>query len=514
MDNSLGRRISELRERRGLSITQLAKLAGVSKSTLWDIENGKIMPTITTLWSIANALGVTFGELAPYDIVIKDGGIEVRLIERGHGREVYLMKLSRGGYRRAAPHGSNPLEEVYVVDGAMVAGCVESPQFIWRGKRAVFNGGLEHIYLGVAGETVALVIMRYGERFEESSPPARRAAPHFPRYRDLIDDVVSNELLSDLVRAVNTRHRPEHESLAGDILTAELETLSGRLAVPRVVVDNFKKVKEAGIERGSSTFESNIDAVRYFIYEPLHPGYAEQVVYVAYELYRRGVDEVVSVGCGPGIHEAALREILGIEILCIEPAAVFRALSGYKTVDEIPSGASAVISFGASHHIPNFLREVGSRLREGGILIVSDEFIGEHHDERSRALSLIQHHLTYLLDIPIKCCREALESAYFYASRGRLRPALAFTAKAYIEVYEKIGDLSIGVEEAFLNFFYLELSALLLGVANIEERKTSVARFIDEAAEHGLRLLSHYKVYSTGPGKWGSGTHVLVFKKV
>ncbi|AEA13331.1 transcriptional regulator, XRE family [Thermoproteus uzoniensis 768-20] len=78
----------------------------------------------------------------------------------------------------------------------------------------------------------------------------------------------------------------------------------------------------------------------------------------------------------------------------------------------------------------------------------------------------------------------------------------------------KIGELGIGAEEAFLNFFYLELSALLLGIANIEERRTSAVRFVDEAAERGLRLLSHYKVYSTGPGKWGSGTHVLVFKKV
>jgi len=59
----VGRKIKELREEREWSLSELAKLASVSRSYLYRIEIGKSSPTEDKLRSIANALGVTLSNL-------------------------------------------------------------------------------------------------------------------------------------------------------------------------------------------------------------------------------------------------------------------------------------------------------------------------------------------------------------------------------------------------------------------------------------------------------------------
>jgi transcriptional regulator with XRE-family HTH domain len=59
----LGRRISGLRERRGLSQTQLADLAQIGRAHLSQIENGAVAARIDTLYALAEALEMTLSEL-------------------------------------------------------------------------------------------------------------------------------------------------------------------------------------------------------------------------------------------------------------------------------------------------------------------------------------------------------------------------------------------------------------------------------------------------------------------
>lgn len=49
-------KIKELRENKRMSIRELAKISGVSKSQISDIENGRTHPTIPTLCLLADAL--------------------------------------------------------------------------------------------------------------------------------------------------------------------------------------------------------------------------------------------------------------------------------------------------------------------------------------------------------------------------------------------------------------------------------------------------------------------------
>ena len=62
MDN----KIRKCREDVGISQTELAKLAGISRPFLSNIENGTAVPTICTAHKLAFALGKTVDELFPH----------------------------------------------------------------------------------------------------------------------------------------------------------------------------------------------------------------------------------------------------------------------------------------------------------------------------------------------------------------------------------------------------------------------------------------------------------------
>src|SRR5438477_3557907 len=59
----VGANLRRLRSRRGLSLERLARRSGVSRAMLSQIELGKSVPTINSLWKIARALEVTFATL-------------------------------------------------------------------------------------------------------------------------------------------------------------------------------------------------------------------------------------------------------------------------------------------------------------------------------------------------------------------------------------------------------------------------------------------------------------------
>jgi transcriptional regulator with XRE-family HTH domain len=59
----LGRRLSQLRKKHGLSQTQLADMAQIGRAHLSQIENGAVAARIDTLYAIAQALDLTLEEL-------------------------------------------------------------------------------------------------------------------------------------------------------------------------------------------------------------------------------------------------------------------------------------------------------------------------------------------------------------------------------------------------------------------------------------------------------------------
>lgn len=78
---NIGPRLKQIRERKGLSLRALAKLAHVSHSFIADIEAGRSKPSIDTLQSLAKALGVSLNELVDINDLPDDPPSDIELEE-------------------------------------------------------------------------------------------------------------------------------------------------------------------------------------------------------------------------------------------------------------------------------------------------------------------------------------------------------------------------------------------------------------------------------------------------
>ena len=67
IQKNMGKNIKTIREQKKITLDSAAKLTGVSRSMLAQIEKGEVNPTISILWKIANGYKVSFTSLVKYD---------------------------------------------------------------------------------------------------------------------------------------------------------------------------------------------------------------------------------------------------------------------------------------------------------------------------------------------------------------------------------------------------------------------------------------------------------------
>jgi putative transcriptional regulator len=58
LKKKIGLRIIQLREKKGWSQADLARACGKDRQAMEKLENGKVNPTLWTLWEVAEGLGV------------------------------------------------------------------------------------------------------------------------------------------------------------------------------------------------------------------------------------------------------------------------------------------------------------------------------------------------------------------------------------------------------------------------------------------------------------------------
>lgn len=62
---SMKKLVSSEREKQNLSLQEVADRAGITKSYIWEIEQGRsVNPTVRTVYGLAKALGVPFVSMA------------------------------------------------------------------------------------------------------------------------------------------------------------------------------------------------------------------------------------------------------------------------------------------------------------------------------------------------------------------------------------------------------------------------------------------------------------------
>lgn len=173
MNQIVAKNIKGLRQKEKLSMEELSRLSGVSKSMLAQIERGEGNPTISTLWKIANGMKVPFDALTvrpkkEYEIVkIK----EVQPILEDQGRvknysifpddenrrfAVYYLELEPGSFWSSEPHLPGTEEFVAVFEGSIEI-CASANRFRLDAKESIrFKADTEHSYRNVGTTTASL----------------------------------------------------------------------------------------------------------------------------------------------------------------------------------------------------------------------------------------------------------------------------------------------------------------------------------------------------------------------
>ncbi|AGA68931.1 putative transcriptional regulator [Desulfitobacterium dichloroeliminans LMG P-21439] len=137
--SAFGEKLKAIRDSRNLNLSNVSELTGISKAMLSKIERGESVPTITTVWKIANGLKVTLNSLAgeaDSSYIIKDISNTTPLIDEGGLFKLYNI------------FPFSPLDGIQVFYGVFKAGYhYEPPMFIHEssGKEycIVFKGELD-----------------------------------------------------------------------------------------------------------------------------------------------------------------------------------------------------------------------------------------------------------------------------------------------------------------------------------------------------------------------------------
>ena len=98
---SLGERIREERVSRGVSLRTLAAQVGVSASMISQIETGKSQPSVSTLYAITSALGVSIQEV--FDAALRDAPPPSRVAGDPTPPTTVLQALGSSRGRRIGP---------------------------------------------------------------------------------------------------------------------------------------------------------------------------------------------------------------------------------------------------------------------------------------------------------------------------------------------------------------------------------------------------------------------------
>lgn len=176
---SLGPRIARSlrreRTRAALSVSELARRAGVSKATVSQLEAGAGNPSVETLWAIATTLGVPFSVFVeepeqPAHLIraAEHSGIrasgssyEALLLAAGAANtrtDLYLIRAEPGSPRASEPHPAGTTEHVVLLSGRARVGPADEPFELSPGDYLRYPGDAPHVFEALEPGTSAILV--------------------------------------------------------------------------------------------------------------------------------------------------------------------------------------------------------------------------------------------------------------------------------------------------------------------------------------------------------------------
>ncbi len=170
--------LKNLREQKKMTLDAVAKVSGVSKSMLGQIERGEVNPTISTVWKISNGLKVSFSELlnrpAEECEVIDVASVEPLFEDDGHYRnypifpfdgdrrfEILYIELDPGSHLEAESHPEGTEEFITIFSGELAVRVNDSTLTAKDPGSIRFKADRPHQYQNISKEICRLSMVIY-----------------------------------------------------------------------------------------------------------------------------------------------------------------------------------------------------------------------------------------------------------------------------------------------------------------------------------------------------------------
>ncbi|MDY4376801.1 XRE family transcriptional regulator [Pectobacterium brasiliense] len=167
------------RERLNLSVTELAKRAGLAKSTLSQLETGIGNPSLETLWALAMALDVQVSQLigqprqhvqviranegaATYSEQANYAATLLAACPAGAQRDIYRLKVQPGEARVSQPHRPGTIEHVILSSGRARIGPATQPVELSAGDYISYSADVPHLFDALEANTSAVMLIEHG----------------------------------------------------------------------------------------------------------------------------------------------------------------------------------------------------------------------------------------------------------------------------------------------------------------------------------------------------------------
>ena len=169
--HTLCRRVTALRKKNKLTLDQLAAASGVSRSMLSQIERGQANPTLTVTFRIAQAFGMSIGELVDQawqsstievvhgedksNFFRNDKECQIRTLSPLHMEkniEFYELRIASGASLSSAPHYEGTKELLTITSGRARVVSGENATELGQGDSAHYRADLPHTIENCGGK--------------------------------------------------------------------------------------------------------------------------------------------------------------------------------------------------------------------------------------------------------------------------------------------------------------------------------------------------------------------------
>ncbi len=178
LNGIISQNLKALRKERNLTLEDVSRVSGVSKSMLGQIERGESSPSVATLWKIATGLKISFTSL------LLQSKQEVQVVENravppltndtdsfslypvfpfapGRNFEILHIELAAGAKSVSTPHDPGTEEFILVYAGTLTLHLENKAYTVPAGHSIHYKADQAHTYENCASETIQLCMVIY-----------------------------------------------------------------------------------------------------------------------------------------------------------------------------------------------------------------------------------------------------------------------------------------------------------------------------------------------------------------